>query len=92
VAKLHLLNLRYNNKSLTFVRTSFMNSHRERDPAQSTFYRSDRISAVNGQFFFTTREGTLEGPYFTRTDAQREVQRYIDRYARAKELIERSFP
>ncbi len=32
------------------------------DNQAATHYRSDRISAVNGQYFFSTREGTLEGP------------------------------
>ena len=30
------------------------------DGEPGTHYRSDRISAVNGQYFFSTREGTLE--------------------------------
>ncbi|KRW59832.1 DUF6316 family protein [Pseudomonas sp. TTU2014-080ASC] len=68
-----------------------MNIKRERDTSTSTHYRSDRISAVNGQYFFSTREGTLEGPFFTRADAEREVQRYIDRQVRAKELITTSY-
>ncbi|WXL27544.1 DUF6316 family protein [Ectopseudomonas mendocina] len=64
---------------------------REVDPAKSTHYRSDRISSVNGQYFFSTREGTLEGPYFTRVDAEREVQRYIDRQVRARQLLGLSY-
>ncbi len=39
---------------------------RSTDPTPATRFRSDRISSVNGQYFFSTREGTLEGPYFTR--------------------------
>lgn len=42
---------------------------RSTDPTPATRFRSDRISSVNGQYFFSTREGTLEGPYFTRFDA-----------------------
>ena len=42
---------------------------RSTDPVPATRFRSDRISSVNGQYFFSTREGTLEGPYFTRFDA-----------------------
>jgi len=49
------------------------------DPTAGTHYRSDRVSAVNGQYFFSTREGTLEGPYFTRVDAEREIALYIRR-------------
>lgn len=35
---------------------------RSTDPTPATRFRSDRISSVNGQYFFSTREGTLEGP------------------------------
>ncbi|WP_240458366.1 DUF6316 family protein, partial [Pseudomonas aeruginosa] len=38
---------------------------RSTDPVPATRFRSDRISSVNGQYFFSTREGTLEGPYFS---------------------------
>ncbi|HHX6783621.1 TPA: DUF6316 family protein, partial [Pseudomonas aeruginosa] len=34
---------------------------RSTDPTPATRFRSDRISSVNGQYFFSTREGTLEG-------------------------------
>jgi hypothetical protein len=49
---------------------------RQCDPAPATYYRTDRISTVNGQYFFATREGTLEGPFFTRFDAQRAASHY----------------
>ncbi|MCE4069996.1 MULTISPECIES: DUF6316 family protein [Pseudomonas] len=59
------------------------------DSQAATHYRSDRISAVNGQYFFSTREGTLEGPYFTRFDAEREVAQYITRMRQAAGLMAR---
>jgi hypothetical protein len=58
------------------------------DPAPSTHYRRERVSAVNGQYFFATREGTLEGPYFTRVDAEREIAFYIRRMRQANDIIE----
>ncbi|WP_017937861.1 DUF6316 family protein [Zestomonas thermotolerans] len=61
---------------------------RETDLGPGTYYRSGRISTVNGQHFFSTREGTLEGPYFTRLDAEREIQRYILRQRQAQGLLE----
>ncbi len=67
-----------------------MLGQRTLDPAPRSHYRSDRISAVNGQYFFATREGTLEGPYFTRVDAAREVGSYIQRQLQALEIIEKS--
>lgn len=58
------------------------------DPSPGTHYRSERVSAVNGQYFFATREGTLEGPYFTRIDAEREIGSYIRRVMQASGSIE----
>lgn len=65
-----------------------MFGQRTLDPAPSTHYRSERVSAVNGQYFFATREGTLEGPYFTRVDAEREIAMYIRRMKQASDIIE----
>ncbi|BBT18044.1 DUF6316 family protein [Metapseudomonas otitidis] len=64
-----------------------MYGQRTEDAGPGTHYRSDRISSVNGQYFFATREGTLEGPYFTRADAEREITSYIRRMVQAKEMI-----
>ena len=43
------------------------------DPAPGVHYRSGRVSTINGQFFFSTREGTLEGPYLTRLEAEQDI-------------------
>ena len=51
---------------------------RQHESAPATHYRSDRISTVCGQYFFATREGTLEGPFFTRFDAQQAANRYVN--------------
>lgn len=69
-----------------------MYGQREADLGAATHYRSDRVSSINGQFYFATREGTLEGPFFSRVDAENEITRYIQRQRRASGLIEsRSF-
>lgn len=65
-----------------------MFGQRKVDSSPSTHYRSERVSAVNGQYFFSTREGTLEGPYFTRVDAEREIAFYIRRMRQASDIIE----
>lgn len=65
-----------------------MLGQRSIDPQQGNHYRSDRICAVNGQYFFSTREGTLEGPYFTRVDAEHQINRYIQRMIQSHELYE----
>ncbi|NWL80476.1 hypothetical protein DM872_26865 [Pseudomonas taiwanensis] len=57
------------------------------DAASNTHYRSERVSAVNGQYFFSTREGTLEGPFFTRVDAEREIALYIRRIHQSSALF-----
>ncbi|WPC06796.1 DUF6316 family protein [Pseudomonas benzenivorans] len=65
-----------------------MFGQRQVDPGPGTHYRSERVSAVNGQYFFATREGTLEGPYFTRVDAEREIALYVRRMNQANDIIE----
>lgn len=61
---------------------------RSLDPSLGTHYRSERVSAVNGQYFFSTREGTLVGPFFTRVDAEREIALYLRHMRQASEIIE----
>lgn len=65
-----------------------MHAQRAIDPAPGTHYRSERISAVNGQYFFSTREGTLEGPFFTRVDAEREIGFYIQRMQQSQKITD----
>ncbi|NWD77214.1 hypothetical protein HX890_24130 [Pseudomonas gingeri] len=52
---------------------------RAQDHTEATHFRSHRVTAINGLFFFSTRENTLEGPFFTRTDAERETHLYVKR-------------
>ena len=60
-----------------------MFGQRRIDPSPGTHYRCERVSAVNGQYFFSTREGGLEGPFFTRVDTEREITSYIRRMLQA---------
>ncbi|MDB5980671.1 MAG: thiolase [Pseudomonas sp.] len=57
---------------------------REQDPTPTVHYRSDRVSLVNGLYFFSTRENTLEGPFPSKEEAARETEAYINRMQRAK--------
>ena len=41
-------------------------------------FRSDRFAMVNGNWFFTTRENTIEGPFTTRLDAENALERYLE--------------
>ncbi len=67
-----------------------MFTRRAVDPVVATHYRSKRISTVNGQFFFSTREGTFEGPYFTQSDAEREIACYIRRTRQGDDIMQNS--
>jgi hypothetical protein len=61
-----------------------MLSKREQDPQTAVHFRSDRVSRVNGMYFFSTRENTLEGPFFSKEDAERETEAYIRRMQGSK--------
>ena len=52
------------------------------DRCNTLYFRSDRVSRINGQYFFSTREGTMEGPYRTREDACVAVNAYVARMTR----------
>lgn len=43
-----------------------------------SYFRCDRYLQINGQWHFTTREQTVEGPYDSKTTAQGGLRRYID--------------
>jgi hypothetical protein len=52
---------------------------RAHDQAPATHFRSGRVCRVNGDLYFSTRENTLEGPFHSQDDAEREIQAYIER-------------
>jgi hypothetical protein len=52
---------------------------RAQDNAPATHFRCDRVSRVNGELYFSTRENTLEGPFDNPQSAEREIQAYIAR-------------
>ena len=45
------------------------------DNATRKHFRADRF----GKYYFSTREGTLEGPFSDRDEAERELALYIRR-------------
>lgn len=65
-----------------------MLGQRKVDATPANHFRSERISVVNGRYFFSTREGTLEGPFFSKQDAEREVTRYLARHECARNISE----
>ena len=52
---------------------------RAQDPAPATHFRSERLCRVNGELFFSTRENTLEGPFESAVQIEKEIQAYIAR-------------
>jgi len=43
------------------------------------FFKTDRTFLVNGQWFFSTREGVDQGPFESKVDAECEIALYIRR-------------
>ena len=52
------------------------------DSNNAHYFRSDRVFCVEGEWFFATREGKDQGPYTTRTEAERETAAYGRFYQR----------
>lgn len=42
-----------------------------------TFFQMDRFVQMNGQWFYTTREGEERGPFDSRADAEGDLIAYI---------------
>ena len=42
------------------------------------YFRSDRMVCENGNWYFTTREGLMQGPFADKLEAQKALAEYID--------------
>ena len=51
---------------------------RSEDTGTKTFFRSERMIKEGNQWYFTTREGDIHGPFDTRDQASKMLQEYID--------------
>jgi len=51
--------------------------HRESDLTPKTRFRSDRFFCSEGLWFFNTREGTVEGPYESRSSAEAGLANHL---------------
>lgn len=51
-------------------------AHREGEDDKTRF-RSDRFFCEDGQWFFTTREHTIQGPFESREEAEKELEMYL---------------
>lgn len=50
---------------------------RQSDRQLRQHFRTDRFFLANGQWHFSTREQTIEGPFADRRQAQIALQRYV---------------
>lgn len=48
-----------------------------RGEQERNWFRSDRFTTINGQWFFQTREGTFEGPFDNMNEAQMELMLFL---------------
>lgn len=48
------------------------------DTDEKSVFRTDRFFAINGQWFFATREGKDQGPYRRQQDAQLALREYLN--------------
>ena len=50
---------------------------RSSDPKELNRFRSDRYFVVDGKWYFTTREGSNEGPFLSSDDAKKGLRQYL---------------
>ena len=61
-----------------------MGRHTDGDAAK-TYFQMDRFVQMNGEWFYTTREGEERGPFESRADAEGDLITYI-RYQAQMEI------
>ena len=50
----------------------------DEDGTKKTYYRMSRFFTVNGEWFFSYREGEQIGPFETKPEAERGAELYAD--------------
>lgn len=50
---------------------------RKDDEAEKTWFRSDRFFTEGTDWYFTTRENTVEGPFSSREEAENGLMMYL---------------
>ena len=53
-----------------------MPSHRKTDKEAATKYRTSRFYKDGGKWYFYTQEGTMEGPFTFKQDAEERLENY----------------
>jgi hypothetical protein len=54
-----------------------MSAKRQSDLQQRAWFRADRFFQHEGQWYFHTREGSMEGPFADRFAARERMESYI---------------
>ena len=54
-----------------------MSPHRKDDSDQKSHFQTERLVEDDGLWYFCTREGTLQGPFNDRMEAQVKLDHYI---------------
>lgn len=54
-----------------------MSNRRSGDSGTKTFFRTERMIKENDAWYFSTREGTIQGPFEDLDEAHKELQEYI---------------
>ena len=52
-------------------------AQRKSDPNAIVRYRSDRFFKNGGRWFFETREGKVQGPFDSRSEAEQHLEAYV---------------
>ena len=55
-----------------------MSDKRRGDTKSQTKFRTSRLIKDGGQWYFLTREGTMEGPFERRSEAEDRLERYVN--------------
>jgi hypothetical protein len=58
-----------------------MDEKRAGEDPKKRHFRADRFSVSNGKYYYSTREGTLEGPFDSREEAERELAMFLRRHS-----------
>ncbi len=53
------------------------NDYRKTDATPYKAFRTSRFFKHEGSWYFSTREGTSEGPYHSREEAEAQLEKYI---------------
>ena len=54
-----------------------MESKRKDDEELKSRFRTDRMIKSEGVWYYCTREGDLQGPFNTRSEAEHHLEKYI---------------